>query len=273
MWLDPRNGPDADLVDPMMGSGSGVGSRTYVIASVPRSGSTLLGRQLTASGQAGDPKEYLNPMQVRDWELRLGSTAFRRLRHRALWGPLVPLAGRTRWSDARLCAYLEGIRARRSSGGWFGLKLHHHHARRWFFDVGRDPADLLGVSRWVWITRRDHLAQAVSWSRALTSGRWASWQSGRGVGVYDRRLITRCLRAVEEAEAGWEAYFATRGLVPHRVVYEDLVDDLDGTVRAVLRHLDGVDVDRVALPPPDLSRQADTVSAAWVARYRDEGGA
>ena len=121
MWLDPRNGPEWDLPPPQGPQ------RSYVVASSPRTGSTLLCRALWDSGLAGAPKEYLNPMQLRDWELRFGARRYRWVR-----GPLLGLVGRVRWPEPRLAGHLERVRQRRSSGGWFGLKLHGHHRRRFF---------------------------------------------------------------------------------------------------------------------------------------------
>src|SRR5688572_4337432 len=101
MLLDPRNGPDWDL--PRLAGDA----RTYVIASIPRSGSTLLGNALWDTHRVGAPKEYLNPMQIRDWEARLAPTWITRARHEVLRGPLVALAGRGPWSRARLDRYLD----------------------------------------------------------------------------------------------------------------------------------------------------------------------
>ena len=65
--LDPRNGPRWDLPPPESPPDN------YVIAAIPRSGSTLLSRVLWDCGQAGAPSEYLNPMQLCDWERRFGA--------------------------------------------------------------------------------------------------------------------------------------------------------------------------------------------------------
>lgn len=264
-WLaDPANGPEHDLPPP-------VGAvRTYVIASSPRTGSTLLARWLAATGRVGDPKEYLNPMQLRDWEARLAPTALGRLAHRALVGPLVNLTGRGRWPDARLRAALDRVRARRTSGGWFGLKLHAHHRERWFDAAGRDAVAWLDASRWILLERDDEVAQAVSWARALRSGRWASHQRALAPDVYDRAAIDARIAAIRAARASWARFFDAHAIVPLRVGYESLVADPAGTVGAVLRFLD-VD-EPVALGPPPLARQADATSAAWIARYRAEGG-
>lgn len=252
MLLDPRNGPTWDL-PPQPG-------RLYVVASTPRTGSTLLCRALWDTGRAGAPKEYLNPMQLRDWEVRLGTPASR-LRHLPLRGPLLALVHR--WGPDRLAAHLERVRARRTSHGWFGLKLHHHHLARWGVE------DLLADAVFIHLRREDRVAQAVSWARALQTGQWASHQRPWLPPLYDRRRIARLLRRIEDGEAGWARLFARHGVVPLRLSYEELVADLPSAVRAVLRHL-GL-ADDVAVPVPDLGRQADAVSRDWARRFRSGG--
>ena len=249
MLLDPRNGGAFDL--PRQAG------RLYVIASTPRTGSNLLSRALWDTGRAGAPKEYLNPMQLRDWEVRLGSP-LSRLRHLPLRGPLLVLVHR--WDRPRLAAHLDRVRARRTSNGWFGLKLHHHHLRRW------DLGDALEGARWVHLRREDRVAQAVSWARALQTGQWAAHQRPWLPPRYDRRWVDGALRRIEEGEAGWARYFASRRIEPLSLTYEQVTSDLGGAVRAVLRHLGVTEV--VAAPPAGLTRQADALSEEWARRYR-----
>ena len=158
MLIDPRNGPDFDL------SASPAPPRSYVIASTPRTGSTLLCRGLWDTGLVGAPKEYFNPTQLRDWEVRLGAFPSR-LWHFPLRGPARVFAGRRGWTRERLAAHWQRVRTRRSgANGWCGLKLHRHH--RELLLAGIELEELLGDLRWIRIRRRDRLAQAVSWSRA-----------------------------------------------------------------------------------------------------------
>lgn len=236
MFLDPKNGPDFDLP-------RSEGARTYAIASMPRTGSTLLCRGLWDTGLAGAPKEYLNPMQRRDWGVRAG-----RRHYRLLMGPLQVLAR----GDVE--THLAEVRALRSSGGWFGLKIHRHHYERF--------RDVLDVDRWLLITRRDRLAQAVSWARAIQTGRWADWQKSLLPPVYSRSRIRRCLEQIERDEAAWRQDLAGA----HCIVYEDLVDDFAGTLSGALQHL-GVSVP-AELPAKSMEQQADELSESWMRRYR-----
>ena len=239
--LDERNGPDHDLPEP---DGR---VRTYVIASLPRTGSTLLCQGIWATGMAGAPKEYLNPMQIRDWGLRGGKK-----RNHFLIGPLQTLA------RIDVPTHLATVQRLRSSNGWFGIKIHRHHWEK--------HGEHLRPDRWVFITRRDHIAQAVSWARAKQTGRWASWQKESLPPVWSRRRIGSALADIERLERAWEAHFRERRIIPHRVEYEQLIQDFPGTVQGVLDYLGVPSPD--ALPMPSLRRQADELSAEWIRRYR-----
>ncbi len=260
--LDPRNGAAFDLPAPE------TPPRTYVIASVPRSGSTLLCRLLWDTGRVGAPKEYLNPMQLRDWEVRLGARRRDRAAAAALRGPLVgALAGRVGWDEARLRAHLTRVRDRRSSGGWFGLKLHHHHLLRWFPDG--DVTRVLGPVRWIRIRRGDRLGQAVSWARALQTGQWAHWQRPLLPPVYSRWAIERRRAAIDAGEAGWDRILDREDVL--EVTFEELTDAPEATLRRVLAALAVADAATMRLPPPPTRRQADGINATWVARHRAAG--
>lgn len=242
--LDPRNGPAFDL--PFQAA-----AQTYIIASTPRTGSTLLARSLWELG-LGAPKEYFNPMQIRDWEVRMG-TPWSSAWHARLNGDAVALAGRGHWPRHRVMAHLERVRRRRTQGGWFGMKVHRHHFTRFF----PEPVEaLLGPVTWIRIRREDRLAQAVSWAHALQSGRWVNTQTGR-TAHYARRRIESRMRAIEAAEAGWDQFFTGRPVTT--LTYEALVE---GRVEVVLAALDSPGV---AWPPAPLQRQQHAPD--WAQRY------
>ena len=254
--LDGRNGPDFDR--PMLA----VPPRTYIIASVPRSGSTLFARLLWETGQVGSPKEYLNPMQLRDWQVRLGSWGSKRLHARLRGRWMGAVVGRG-WSLTGLDRHLEAVRLRRSSGGWFGLKLHHHHFLRYGGTEGIER--LLPNARWLRIQREDRLGQALSWHRALDSGRWAAWQEDRRPARYSRARVADRLAAIDAAERGWDD--ALRGVPVCNVTYEQLVATPETTVRRALAWLDVADPSAVAIPAAPTHRQSDGVTASWRIRW------
>lgn len=257
--LDPMNGPAGDLP-----TREGV-RRVYVVASTPRTGSTLLCRALGETGRIGRPMEYLNPMQLRDWEVRFGSVASR-WRHSLLAGPLLAGVG-LGWGPERLDAHLARVMALRTGPtGWFGLKLHAHHRRRWFGD--RAIEEELGTVTWVRMVRRDRLAQAVSWARALQTHQWATTQPAWRRPRYDPAAIAARIEAIAADEADWDRELAGQPVVT--LAYEDVVADLHAAVRSVFRHLG--ERDDVPPPTPGQARQADDESAAWIERYQAEAG-
>jgi LPS sulfotransferase NodH len=247
MWLDPTNSPTHDLPRPMHPP------QLWLLASTPRTGSTLLGQALASTGLVGEAREWLNPMQLRDWGLRAGRQHLRLIR-----GPLLALLGR-RWSREGLEAHLAEIAARRSQGGWMGLKLHWHHAER----LPGPPLELLRPARILRIRREDRLGQAISWARAQQTGQWSSAQRPDLPPLYSRRRIQHCLDQIGAAEAGWDGALEGRAVLELR--YEVLQADLPGVVALALRHL-GLPAGPAAAPPR-LAKQRDALSEEWRQRF------
>ena len=125
----------------------------------------------------------------------------------------------------------------------------------------------------VYVTREDTDAQAVSFFKAMQNG---AWESGHpklpdSACVYDFGLIEHLRGELTQHNRAWTQWFAANGITPHRVTYDQLVADRQATVDGVLRFI-GVEGAQT-LPPPRLQRQADQLSAAWLARFRKERAA
>lgn len=256
--LDPRHGPDHDL------AGGPVRSR-LVIASTPRTGSTLLCRLLWGTGVAAAPKEYVNPVALRDWAWRRAGPVGR-AGIEAIPAEAVPGWAALRVRDAGFrAAHLAAVEAARTDrAGRFAVKVHAHHAR-WWGDV------LPGAACVVRLVRDDRVGQAISWARARQTGRWAPHQPDRP--ARDRPsvpAIRRRLAAIEADEAWWAARLA--GVAVLVVRTEDLLADPEAIVRAVLRHAGVVQADTVAVPPVPTVRQADGRTAVWRDAWRRAHG-
>ena len=220
---------------------------SYLVCSIPRSGSNLLCDLLSATGVAGAPTELFHPDYMRMLKQR--------------WDVEVETPEQ----------YVGQLLARKTSpNGVFGAKAHWGQYQPFFEDT--DPRHALPNMQAIFVTRRDQLRQAVSWVRALQTLRWQSIQSERPErpAEFDPEHITRKLRRIGREEDAWEALFDRYGIEPHRVVYEDLVADQSRVVRGVLEFI-GVE------PPADLQgatprleRQADALSEQWVERYLAE---
>lgn len=74
---------------------------------------------------------------------------------------------------------------------------------------------------------------------------------------------------IGEHNAAWEAWFASVGIRPHRVGYEELDADMAGVTLGILDFL-GRDLQDERVIVPRHERQADQLSAQWTGRYRLE---
>lgn len=208
-------------------------------------------------------------MQMRDWEVRMGDSAAWRFFCACLRGPAVGLLGQREWRPEEFQRYIERIRQRRTStGGFFGIKIHRHHFEKFFVAGKISLEETLAPRQWIFLRRVDRVAQAVSWSRALQSGRWAAHQKFAFPVVYRRRQIGKLIDQIDAQEAAWESYFQTREIEPLRLRYEDLVEDRAKVLRSVLEYLGVANAAGITVPVPDLKRQSDDLNRLWIERYQ-----
>lgn len=238
---------------------------TYLICSVPRSGSTLLGHGLWASGLGGKPAEYFNPLRytpmMRRWgSLPLGTRLVSRLRPEGS-----VLAG----SRRNLTRYLHDlVTFRTGRNGAFGAKLHFAHYRSEIAPLSL--REILPSARFVSIRRRDRISQAVSLLKARQTQRYRASQAPTGIARYDFAALLASHTEILEEEHGWDELFTRERLTPFALTYEELARDYPGTIVRTLRFI-GVDPpSSFELPEPALRKQSDASSAEWAARYLSE---
>jgi LPS sulfotransferase NodH len=238
--------------------------RSLLVCTNPRAGSWMLCTALAQTSVAGYPSEYLIPWDEKEWS--------------ALWG-------------ARdYPEFLAGMRREgTSANGLCAVKLmwgHVEHLRDRVRDLDAyralDAADLLPAvfpePTYVWLSRRDTVAQAVSHARALTSGTWAVGAAERPDAApaaaapegaaFDPDLVRRLHAEVLEQEAAWRRLFAARGVEPLRLWYEDLLADFDGCLRRVLAHAGLVWSGTAPLPRPRVTRQSAAGGDPWLPEAR-----
>jgi LPS sulfotransferase NodH len=130
---------------------------------------------------------------------------------------------------------------------------------------------LLVNPKYILLTRRDRVSQAVSWARALQTG---IWSQPKGVTVvskqeprFDFRLVDRSYERVLVSETGWVDFFKICGVEPFKVVYEDLVEAYEQTALSVLDYLGIPYPDDVAFGERRLQKQANGLNDEWAERY------
>jgi LPS sulfotransferase NodH len=243
---------------------------TYLILATPRSGSTLLGQGLQATGLAGDPKEFFGHKM-------------------AFW--------MERWQTPTLSAYANRlIQSRATPNGVFGAKLLYGQLQN-LEDIARSNPTLAGLPlpevldrlfpnlHYLWATRDDKLRQAISWYKARQSGVWGqaegkddlklgrAWRLGDeplqpGELAFDYDGIAELLAQADREDAAIAAFCASAGVTPYRVVYEEFSPNFRDKTLDIL-HWMGID------SPPDLDlakprtvRLADDRTDEWVARFQ-----
>jgi LPS sulfotransferase NodH len=226
--------------------------RPYLLASVPRSGSTFVSHLLWQTGCLGAPLEYCNFEDAGPYgHANLSPSEQQRL-----------------WKTA--------LSRRTSPNGVFGLKgfpvqfeaLHRSNPAL-LSDVMRTLFPAPGRGRVVWLRRRDRTAHAISYARAILSGIWRAEQEreGRAEPEYSRLAVERAGHMIEDQDGAWRAMFADLAIAPLELWFEDVLADSGAAIEAVAGYLE-VEIDAAAaVKVPPIERQSQEGARAWAMRH------
>jgi LPS sulfotransferase NodH len=220
--------------------------KIYIVASSYRSGSTYLCQCLWETGVMGAPWEYLhyeNDMRV--MALRLDATS--------------PFDYLTKL-----------LTCRTSRNGVFGLKAHFHH-----FEVAIETLPgmlkVLPPTQFIFINRRDRIAQAVSMAKAIQTNAWLSLnRPARAPLFYSSDFIDACLEEVSAQVQGWMQWFAANDVKPFSVDYEDLLGNKPRVIGDIVALMGATSDEPDSIVLPKVERQADAINEEWVRRYQTE---
>jgi len=205
---------------------------SYFVCTTVRSGSNLLCEILRGSGLAGCPDEYF-------------------------YGAFYPRLF-TRFGAASFADYVPRvIEATTTENGVFGAKMMASYFFHQFVpEVAGLPgtgeagmpaaARLVGIFpglRYIWLTRRDKVRQAISHLRASQTSLWHSTEvyasaAARPKARYSYEGVANAVLSDAAGNAEWQQYFSDSAIVPLSLVYEDFVQDWEGTLRRVLDYLE-----------------------------------
>lgn len=217
--------------------------RKYILCSSQRSGSTVYCRLLRMTGVLGAPAEYLVLGKLMNDR---PETDVKTLTQRAI----------------------DRLQEHATPNRITGVKLHFHQFEEF---SGSVPLETFGgFDLWVYVDRRDVIAQAVSLARAWQTQQYSSRSEARGEASYSFDLIASAQRRLERDKAGWQSYFENHGIRPLVITYEEIVDDPEGSVGIVLKAF-GLTSDRpVSLADVKLSVQRTDESLDWARRFLAE---
>jgi LPS sulfotransferase NodH len=218
-----------------------------MICSTPRSGSTLLGDLLTTTGVAGVPMEYFNDVNIE---------AFFERQERKMG----------------LEDYLTAVQSLRTTpNGVFGFKAHYWQVTSALRTAGMtNPTPFINLfDKFIVIKRRNKLGQAISWNKALQTGRWSSLHNHVDAPElpvkFDPEGISANLQRIMRGEREWEDALRQIGRDFHTVEYETLVEKPAEQIANILAFCGIHEAHNV--PKPRLEKQRDGLNSEIEKQY------
>jgi len=226
---------------------AGKPGRFYIIATLPRTGSTYLSHLLWATGCLGAPLEYLNFDPAGPWGHAAGDPA----EQRRLW--------------------FEAVRSRTSPNGVFGVKCFPVQLQ---ILAGANPPlldevmrALLSGRRAIYLLRRDRAAHTASFARAALSGVWREEQETGQTHAYSAQAMEEVAQGIGVMTNLWETMFRDLRIAPLRLWYEDVVASPAQAAAQVAEYL-GVALDpAAAVAVPAVRKQSAPDIGDWARRY------
>jgi LPS sulfotransferase NodH len=225
---------------------------SVVICGMPRSGTGLLAGLLASTKLIGYPREYFHPGKqppgARDDYGAFVARTIARHSRRGVFG--------AKFIDDQLDQFVSALRSLPGNG---------------ILDDRELLERTLPSPKYVWLRRRDVVAEAVSLWKAHETGVWAvsrrsPWKATRIAPDFDLEQIEKCHLEIVRGNDAREAWFAENGIEPLRVVYEELDENHAEVTRRVLAFV-GIDVPARFRISAQTVRQSGAADGELIARY------
>lgn len=177
--------------------------KTVLLATDTRTGSNYLCALMKSTGLLGNPHEYFSP------HITFGN----------------PFSIKDRCETA--------LKLGTTANDVTSIKIFAHHMD--LLNRKIRLSDYFENRYWVWLRRKDLLAQAVSRSKAIQTGSWDSTVAENIIPVYSSKRINNALKYISTADARWRIYFARNNITPFAIWYEDFIDSPVETIMQIGR--------------------------------------
>lgn len=220
----------------------------YIIAMTPRSGSSYLCNVLEKTKCLGIPGEVIN--------------------HEFMPEIIKKIPGRTPGEYFRNVS-----RVRKTKNDVYGLKCSWCQFEDFVNLMGGNT--FLDGYKFIYLTRRNHSAQAVSLYKATASSVFHTNVTYDHFAVkkleeleYDYNEIDKWYEHIIMQEKGWQEYFRSNRISPFCVSYEEIDENISQVVMSIALYL-GVGTDNVIMPsePSVFTKVSDQRNAEWASRY------
>jgi LPS sulfotransferase NodH len=175
---------------------------TYMVASIPRSGSTFLSMLLWRTGCLGAPMEHANFQVIKNWM------------------SLVDCEGQPE-------LFWEKIKHFRTSpNGVYGYKMFMQN----LVNISKNYPDLLSTivpDKVICLYRKDIIAQAISYHRAVKSSIWFHGIAESDRTEYEFNSINNWRKSIIKQNRFWKEVFLKTDTTPLYLAYENLVANPD----------------------------------------------
>ena len=274
-------------------------TRSYLVCSTPRSGSTLVCKALRDTGVAGRPEEYFEALRSTG-RPRRPEEYFAGVDDRSIFDELGdPGDGGSpppAWSRTAYDRYLDwAMEAGTTPNGVFGAKMMWQYLGdfvgllRGIPDYRDLPlSELLPAAfpdlTFVRVVRANKIRQAVSLWKAVQT---ASWSDKGGDGApteeapyrayldehkpqlrFHYQAISHLLDQTLAAEASWDAFFEHTRIKPILVLYENFYADYASSTVNILERL-GLEPPADFSPEPQMRQQSDGINDDWARRFSE----
>lgn len=215
----------------------------YMVATMPRSGSTFVTSLLWRTGVLGAPLEYLNSrMNKRQIE-----------------------------QSRDLLEYWSTVQRRRTGiNGVFGWKMFIRHYQD-MRDLNPEILPLLSADKIIYLDRRDEASHAVSHWRAIETQSWFAESPELHNISYDRGGIQDALTILRNQRNAWERLFSVLQAQPLRIFYEDFLSEPDKVISLICDYIGVFERDgakQLHIPLPVTQRNNQTID--WADSFRIE---
>lgn len=212
----------------------------YLICSTQRSGSSYLCYLLRETGVLGRPSELFGK-----------KGACERLAKKY----------KLKEDEVEVAKYIKE-KWKSSSTDVFGLKMHYHQYMA--FLENKKLKEVFGDFKYIYIDRKDLIAQAVSLYKARSTGAWSSNHESTGHVEYSYRGINESLYFLCQEKALWESFFSSIDVQPLRITYEELEEEPSEQVERISNYL-GVKIRENVFSFSDvgISKQRDDISESY----------
>ena len=213
---------------------------------------------LRSTGIAGRPGEHFFCKRTETWEERWGSPSRAAYVERMLRQGSTPngvFGFVAMWTYfERIIDMLQQIRA------------YQHLDRSQVLNA------IFNQPKYIWMRRRDHVQQAVSWTIASQTKLWSQKpgeaQASGAQLQFDFNSIDRRYSQIAAEEENWENYFRQNQIEPLVLFYEDVMVSNRDAAERVLGFLGIAFPSDLQIPTPSVEKQATELSEEWAASYR-----